>query len=158
VSPDSAAAGTPAPGAVVDIDVKDYGLSPTGRVCNRLYDVVQFYVVAVVDAKAVKPFIQQLQHGQFINVLEIDLQGVDLDGSLEEGYEYGKRPVVEVKLRCEALFLRDWTAWVPPPQAKPGQAPGKWIQGPMPLKVQQMLGIPNPMAAPVQPQEEPVSG
>jgi hypothetical protein len=149
-----AAGGTPVASApVVEIDVKDYALSPTGRVCNRLYDVVQFYVVAVVDAKAVKPFIQQLQFGQFINVLEVDVQGVDLDQSLEDGYEYGKRPVVEVKLRCEALFLRDWTAWVPPPETKPGQTPGKWIQGPMPLKVQQMLGIPNPAAKPVQPQE-----
>jgi len=147
VATDSGAPVAPA-GAVVDIDVKDYALSPTGRVCNRLYDVVQFNVTAVVDAKAVKPFIQQLQYNQFINVLEADLQGVDLDQSLDEGYEYGKRPVVEVRLRCEALFLRDWTAWIPPKPLPAGSTapPPKPIQGPMPLEVQRLLGIPSPLA------------
>lgn len=134
-------------GQVVDIDAKDYTLSPTGRVCNRLYDVVQFNVTAVVDAKAVKPFIQQLQYAQFINVVEVDIQGVDLDESLDEGYEYGKRPVVEVRMRCEALFLRDWTAWVPP--ANPEK--DKPIQGPMPLEVQRLLGITSPLAPKPQP-------
>jgi hypothetical protein len=144
---DSGASAAPA-GPVVDIDAKDYTLSPTGRVCNRLYDVVQFNVTAVLDAKAVKPFIQQLQYNQFINVLESDLQGVDLDQSLDEGYEYGKRPVVEVRLRCEALFLRDWTAWIPPRPLPPGSTapPPKPIQGPMPLEVQKVLGIPSPLA------------
>jgi len=144
---DTGATATPA-GPVVDIDAKDYALSPTGRVCNRLYDVVQFNVTAVVDAKAVKPFIQQLQYNQFINVLEADLQGVDLDQSLDEGYEYGKRPVVEVRLRCEALFLRDWTAWIPPKPLPVGSTamPPKPVQGPMPLEVQRLLGIPSPLA------------
>jgi hypothetical protein len=122
---------------------KDYVLSPTGRICNPLYDVVQFRLAAVVDADSVKSFIQQLQYGRFISVLEADLKGVDLEQALEEGYGYGKRPVVEVNLRCEALFLRDWTAWVPQPKDKDGNAKPP-IQGPMPLEVQRLLGIPQP--------------
>jgi hypothetical protein len=130
-------------GAATDPSVKHYGLSPTGRVSNSLYDVVQFRLNVVVDADSVRSLIQQLQYGRFMSVLEVDVKGVDLDQALDEGYGYGKRPVVEVKLRCEALFLRDWTAWEPQPKRQDG-APMPPKQGPMPLEVQRLLGIAMP--------------
>jgi len=160
----AAAAATPSATPGVGIDVKDYTLGPTGRVCNRLYDVVQFNVDVVVDAQMVKPFIQQLQYRQFINVLEMDVQGVDLDAALDEGFEYGKKPVVELKLKCEALFLRDWTAWVPswvPADVRRLlniPASSQVVQGPMPLEVQTKLGVQKPPpAAPATPSDATVA-
>lgn len=127
----------------VGLEVKDFTISPSGRVCNVLYDVVHFRLEAVVDAQAVKPFVQQLQHKRFFNVLEMDVQGVDLDEALDEGYEYGRRPVVHLRLKCEALFLRDWTAWVR--QQRP-DGTVTHVQGPMPLDVQKLLGVQQPAA------------
>jgi len=122
------AAPAPAAGATA----KNYALSPTGRVCNPLYDVVQFEFIVVVDRQLVQNFIQMVQHGKFITVLEADMQNIDLAEAVNQGYDYGPRPVVEVRMRCESLFLREWTA-----------APN----GPMPSIVRRMLGIP-PAAAP----------
>ena len=122
---------------------RDYILSPTGRVSNTLYDVVQFRVSVVVQADSLRSLIQQLQFGRFMSVLEVDVKGVDLDQALDEGYGYGSQPVVEVKLRCEALFLRDWTAWQQQPLRSDG-AHMPPIQGPMPIEVQQLLGVPTP--------------
>jgi hypothetical protein len=46
------------------------------------------------------------------------------------GYDYGPAPVVQVKIKCEHLFMRDWTA--PGPKA------------PMPMEVRKRLGVTEP--------------
>ncbi len=111
---------------------RNFALSPTGRVCNPLYDVVQFEFVVVVDRQYVRDFLRQVQSGRFITVLDADMQNIDLEEAVSQGYDYGSRPVVEVKIKCEAMFLREWTAGA---------------NGPMPQVVKSMLGIAPPQPA-----------
>lgn len=111
---------------------KNYTLSSTGRVCNSLYDVVQFELVVVVDREYVTNFIRQLQAGRFIAVLDADIQSIDLEEAVSQGYDYGQKPVVELRVKCESLFLREWTAY---------------NNGPMPMVVKQLLRVPPPPAA-----------
>jgi hypothetical protein len=127
------------PAAAAGPTAKDYVVSPTGRVSNSVYDVVHFDVVVVVDAEMVQQFLRMLQHGRFINVYHMEIQNVDLAEAEDAGYSYGRRPVVELTVRCEALFLRDWTVR---------------NKGPMPVEVQRVLGIPpEAPAAPGAPAE-----
>jgi hypothetical protein len=110
-----------------------YDLSPTGRVCNPLYDVVQFTMEVNVDARAVPQFLQELSRekfftgqsspqqaapGTFITVNEVDLAGVNKLEALAAGYVYGEAPVVKLTLKCEALFMRRWTTQYMPPEVK----------------------------------------
>ena len=104
-----------------------YPKSFTGRVCNSMYDVVHFELAAVVDAKHVRDFIRMLEFGRFVTVLEVDMRHEDLVTRKQEGYDYGDSPVVELSLRGEALFLRDWTAHS--------------ADAPMPAKVKEWLGV-----------------
>ncbi|QOV89276.1 hypothetical protein [Humisphaera borealis] len=120
---------------------KDFALSPTGRVCNPLYDVVQFELVVVVDRQYIKDFLEQLQFGRFIAVLDTDMQNIDLDDAVSQGYDYGSRPVVELRVKCESLFLREWTAY---------------NNGPMPQSVRTMLRVAPPPAAVPAPQPDAV--
>lgn len=112
--------------------VRNFALSPTGRVCNPLYDIVQFEFIVVVERQHVRDFLRQVQSGRFITVLDADMQNIDLEEAVSQGYDYGSRPVVEVKIKCEAMFLREWTAGV---------------NGPMPQVVKTMLGIAPPQPA-----------
>jgi hypothetical protein len=131
-------AGTPGL-APIDPSQTYYSKSPTGRVCNTLYDVVHFRVVAVVDAQQVRPFLEQLRHDRFVTVLNVQSQTVDTRAAQDQGYIYGKAPCVQLTLECEELFLRDWTAPTRSPQIPGLPAPGS---GPMPKEVQERLGIP----------------
>ena len=49
------------------------------------------------------------------------------------GYDYGPAPVVQVKIKCEHLFMRDWTARGP--------------KAPMPMEVRKLPGRERPVAA-----------
>jgi hypothetical protein len=105
------------PGALVA------SVSPTGRVSNPLYDVVAFTVVMDVDAAKVPTVLQELMRNQFIYVRQTDVSNVDSVAEQAMGYLYGDAPVAQLTLKCEAIFLRDWTKDL------------------MPASVQQALGI-----------------
>jgi hypothetical protein len=98
-------------------------VSPTGRVSNPLYDVVAFTVVMDVDAAKVPDVLQELTRNQFLYVRQTDVSNVDSIAEQAMGYLYGKSPVAQLTLKCEAIFLRDWTKDL------------------MPSVVQQQLGI-----------------
>jgi len=108
---------------------KVYTLSPTGRVCNSVFDVMHFTVVVDADAVHFREFMANLTRDRFITVLYMDLIGVDREREQERGFMYGPSPVVRLRLTCEAIFLRSWTLKL------------------MPQPVQRMLGIPQPDAA-----------
>ena len=84
--------------------------SPTGRVCNDLYDVVHFDLVMRVDYRKIPQILAELERNRLLTVLSV---GVEAVNSVEErkvnGYVYGPDPVAEITLWCEALFLRSWT-------------------------------------------------
>jgi hypothetical protein len=122
---------------------RKFDRSPTGRVCNPLYDVVKFQLVVNVDARTIPQLMQELSREKFfsgavgnkqgspatyITVNKVDLSGVNKAEALQAGFVYGEAPVVQLTLECEALFMRRWTAPL------------------MPTAVQKLLGI-----APAQP-------
>jgi hypothetical protein len=107
---------------------KQYGLSITGRTCNPVYDVMQFTLKTDVDARYFPKFMANLTRNRFITILRADVKGVDRDKAQAKGYVYGKAPVVQLVLKCEAVFFRDWTRPM------------------MPVGVQKLLGIAPPLA------------
>jgi hypothetical protein len=97
----------------------DFAMSPTGRVCNPLFDVVHFTLMIDVDAERVPQVIHELQRGRFVTVRGIqELTRVDSAYEQIQGYLYGTRPVVRLTLDCETLFLREWTRALMPAGVK----------------------------------------
>lgn len=110
---------------------KEFKMSPTGRVCNKLYDVTHFTVVVDTDAAKFRDFIANLEKNRFITVIRIDMAAVDRDKEYQRGFVYGAKPVVRLSLRCEAVFFRSWTKDL------------------MPQNVRTLLNIPADEPAPV---------
>jgi hypothetical protein len=109
-------------------------LSPTGRICNALYDVVQFDLSVNVDARYTEVFLRNLCKDQFITVRQLNMTKLDLEddnlGVMRQGagdngqlggFIYGNNvPVARLDLQCEELFLRQWTVpWMPDDAAHP---------------------------------------
>lgn len=115
--------------------VRDFTWSPTGRICNKDYDVMHFAVTVDVDAARYGEFLANLQNDRCITVLSVDMRGVDLEDVQRQGYLYGKGPVVQLVIKCEALFFRQWTV-----------IGDKNNPGPMPDAVRDLLNIPKTSA------------
>jgi hypothetical protein len=88
---------------------KDYSASPTGRVCNGVFDVVQFIVVLQVQASDVEKIIQELERNRLITVTQTDIQAVNSVALQQQGFYFGRSGVVTLTIKCEELFIRDWT-------------------------------------------------
>jgi len=91
------------------ISSRNFAHSPTGRVCNPLYDVMHFTVVVDIDANEMDRFMSALVERRFITILSADVKAIDHKKAYEYGLVYGSAPVVQLTLKCEALFLREWT-------------------------------------------------
>ena len=95
------------PGAEIP---RDFRVSPSGRPLHTpLYDTVQFTMVLRCEAADVPLVLTELQRGSFISVLKVEMTAVDPLVAALQGYYYGERPVVELDLQCEMMFLRPWT-------------------------------------------------
>jgi hypothetical protein len=127
----------------IEASVRNYDISPTGRVCNKLYDVVEFHVSAIVLPSHLPEFLERLRYRRLLTVTSMSVEDVDWKAAEDLGYIYGPARCVQVSLDCEELFMRDWT--VRQLVADPNHP------APMPLDVQKVLGIPPqaPAAAPV---------
>ncbi|HSV13270.1 MAG TPA: hypothetical protein VLI90_03375 [Tepidisphaeraceae bacterium] len=89
-------------------------VSATGRVSNPMYDVVQFKLAINVDAAQVPYVIAMLGQNRLIDVYNIDVVTVDSSERANAGFIYGANPVVQLNLKCETLFMRQWTVpWMP---------------------------------------------
>jgi hypothetical protein len=89
-------------------------ISPTGRACNSMYDVVAFTVVLHVDQTKIPEILKALSQNRFITVRGMDLTRVDVKPLEQAGYVYGANPIAEITLDCEMLLLREWTVpWMP---------------------------------------------
>jgi hypothetical protein len=109
---------------------KDYSVSPTGRICNGVFDVVHFTVVLNVRAADVEKVIQQLEQDRLLTVYHTQVDAVNSAAMQQDGFYFGKSPVVTLTLKCEELFIRDWTRKLMPATVKtylnvqePGAAP-----------------------------------
>lgn len=97
---------------------KDYTSSPTGRVCNGVFDVVHFKVVLNVQAADIDRVISELERDKFLTVYQASVQAINSVAKRQEGYYFGSRPVVTLSLDCEELFMRDWTKKLMPQTVK----------------------------------------
>jgi hypothetical protein len=103
----AAASGEPKPNTV---------LSPTGRVSNAMYDVVQFEVDMDVEADKLPMILEELGRGQFLSVVQVvSITAIDSSIWHAAGFYFGNKPIVNVKLKCEDLFMREWTKKLMPP-------------------------------------------
>lgn len=109
--------------------VEEPSLSPTKRISNNLFDVVHFQLALDIEADKVPLFLKRLATDRFITVTRFELAQVDPQLKQINGYVYGNRLVVTLKLDCEALFMREWTMLL------------------MPKPIREALGIPDPAAA-----------
>ena len=93
----------------------NYKYSVSGRPLHTgLYDLMQFNVTLRCEAQAVPYVLNQLQRDSFVTVLNVGLTNVDLAVAAAKGYVYGPRPVVELQLQCEMMFLRPWLSSLMP--------------------------------------------
>ena len=125
-TPILAPAGFDAAAGVTSPVSKVTAISPTGRVCNGLYDVLRFRIRLVVDAAKITQVIRALEAGQFITVLNVQMKEV-VDPALAAagqqgmgGFRYGSKPVVRLDIDCEELLLRSWTNGIFPESRKNG--------------------------------------
>jgi len=124
----TAAAGPATPGAVPASAVaantdsepfpRDYSVSPTGRVCNGVFDVVNFTVVMHVQAADVEQVIQEFERNRLITVYQTDITAVNSAIMQQQGFYFGNNGVVMLTMKCEELLMRDWTHKLMPPTIK----------------------------------------
>jgi hypothetical protein len=93
-------------------------VSPTGRVSNPMYDVVQFTLVIDVDASQIPAVLAALSHNQLMDVMSLTATSVDPEDLQQQGFFYGSAPVVQLTLSCESLFMRQWTQNLMPDSVK----------------------------------------
>ncbi len=109
---------------------KNFQLSPTGRISNALYDTVQFELELIVDAGSVSQVLSSIEAGQYITVMQLEsIDPVDSALYRGQGYFFGDRPCVRIKMRCEDLFMREW------------------LKEFVPTSLKTILGYPPPQAA-----------
>jgi hypothetical protein len=91
-----------------------FAISPTARVSNPLYDVMHFTVSVDVDARLFPHFMAELTRNKLITIIEANMVAVDGERAQLAGLMYGNTPIVQLTLKGEALFFRDWTTkWMP---------------------------------------------
>lgn len=117
-SPTGAAASPIPANSDTDPLPKDYSVSPTGRTCNGVFDVVHFTVTLTVQAADINKVIQALEKGRLITVYASDLHAINSAQVERDGYFFGPHPVASITLQCEELFMRDWTKQYMPPSVK----------------------------------------
>jgi len=102
-----------APAIVADPNtplVANHVASPSGRVSNPMFDVVQFRLDLVVAAKDIPWIVDCLCRNRLMSVLNIEsIIAEDTAAADRDGYFYGTDPVVRISIRCESLFMREWT-------------------------------------------------
>jgi hypothetical protein len=98
---------------------RDYAVSPTGRVCNGVFDVVNFMVVLHVQASDVEKVIAEFERNRLLTVYQTDIQAVNSAAKQQEGFYFGKKNgIVTLTMKCEELLMRDWSHKLMPPTIK----------------------------------------
>lgn len=99
--------------------------SITGRFShpdNQVYDVVEVQLSIVADARRLPRLLESFGRANFMSVLDVDLQEVDVWEDLRLGFYYGTEPVVRADITVETVWLRSWTAPLMPERWREGLA------------------------------------
>ncbi|MCB9845053.1 MAG: hypothetical protein H6811_03585 [Phycisphaeraceae bacterium] len=87
--------------------------SLTGRVSNpdnQVYDAISARMTLIVDSERLPQLIDALARTNFMSVLDVDLEEVDVWKELQRGYVFGASSVVRARIEIETIWLRQWTA------------------------------------------------
>lgn len=87
-----------------------FGITPTGRVSNSVFDVRHTRLIIDIEAAELPAFIEELRQTNFMTVVKLNIKDVDEYQMLREGgYVYGEADVVRAELMIESLWFRNWT-------------------------------------------------
>jgi hypothetical protein len=117
-APAADAAAAP-PMALPPIDMKapvtyDFTKSVTGRVSNSLYDVRTATVRMVVASSMLPEVLNAIARQNFMTVTSLEVASADAFAAADSGFVYGAKPVCEIKLTVESIWLRPWLAKLMP--------------------------------------------
>jgi len=107
-----------APKQSTDRAAEHFGITPTGRVSNAIFDVRHTQLVIDIEATEVPAFLEQLRKVNFMTVIKAEITDLDEYKLLQEGYVYGHNDVVRAKLVIESLWFRNWTSDLMPKRVK----------------------------------------
>ncbi len=120
VDPNAApTAGTP-PASIPPLDPS---VSITGRTSspsNGSYDVRIVDLEVVVSSARLPEFLSAISRANFMTVIGLRLDDVNVYQDLAQGYSYGPEHVVRATLKIETIWLRSWLAPMMPPVVKKG--------------------------------------
>jgi len=97
-----------------DAAPEHFGITPTGRVSNAVFDVRHSRLIIDIEWDKLPLFMEQLRKTNFMTVIDADIQDLDEYAMLREGYVYGKGDVVRANLLIESLWFREWTGELMP--------------------------------------------
>ncbi|MEM1331053.1 MAG: hypothetical protein AAGG07_10870 [Planctomycetota bacterium] len=101
----------PSPTSKGGLAPTDDSLSITGRLShssNSAYDVRRATLTVVVAGDAIDELFDAISRTNFMTVLGIRAEDVDVWADLGEGYYYGPGPVVRAEIEIETVWLREW--------------------------------------------------
>jgi hypothetical protein len=115
----AADAGAAPPVSIPPIDLKapvtyDFTKSVTGRVSNNLYDVRTATVRMVVASSMLPEVLNAIARQNFMTVTSLEVSSADAFVAADSGFVYGAKPVCEIKLTVESIWLRPWLAKLMP--------------------------------------------
>lgn len=102
------------PKEVTDNAVEHFGITPTGRISNSVFDVRHTQLTIDIEAAKLPAFIEALNQANFMTVIKADITDLDEYALLREGYVYGHNDVVRAELIVESLWFRNWTEAIMP--------------------------------------------
>lgn len=96
-----------------------FGITPTGRVSNSVFDVRHTRLIIDIEWDSLEAFFEQLRETNFMTVIAANLKDIDEYQVLREGgYVYGDKDVVRAELIIESLWFRNWTTDYMPKSVK----------------------------------------
>lgn len=107
-----------APKEATDRAVEHFGITPTGRVSNSVFDVRHTQLTIDIEASKLPAFIEALNKTNFMTVIKSEVVDLDEYELLREGYVYGHADVVRADLIIESLWFRNWTEALMPKLVK----------------------------------------
>lgn len=92
----------------------DFAKSMTGRVSNPLYDVRLATLRVVVATERIPEVLDAIARGNLMTVVNLEVRPANAFEAADEGFIYGPRPVSELRLTIESLWMRPWIARLMP--------------------------------------------
>lgn len=92
----------------------DFAKTITGRVSNSLYDVRLATLRVVVATERIPEVLDAIARQNLMTVVNLDVRPADAFEAADEGFIFGPRPVSELRLTIESLWMRPWIARLMP--------------------------------------------